>query len=605
MDTAKYADLFVAEGREHLAQCTRGILAWERAPHDPAPVGELFRAVHTLKGMAAALGHTRIANLAHAFEHVLVAARDGHLVASPDLMDVALRTVDALSLGVSLAAGGSDTPLEIDPLILELGRLSRPETGTWPIPVAPSAPEPAASAEGVAIRVRLRPGVVMPGARALLVLRQAEMLGVVRDIRPPVAGWITDTTLSEFTCRVATSATDGDLRTALRLAGDVEEVAIARGPGAGLTTGGPRQVRVGMDRLDRLVTLVGEVAVARTRVVDRLGGTGDVALQEDGYRLARLVSELQEQVLLARMAPVAEVFDRFPRVVRDLGRQLGKQVQVELEGGDIELDRALLDQLPDILLHLIRNAVDHGIESPEARAAAGKPAEGRLRLAASREGDAVLVEVEDDGRGIDRKAVLAKARAEGWVADGEADLAADTLLRVLARPGFSTAERVTEVSGRGVGIDAVVHRVRALGGATELGSRPGTGTSIRLRLPLTVAIVPALLVGVGDSRYAVPLAFVAEAARLEPGDATAVMHRGRRLPRLDLGGRRPDAPWRPGLILDVGGRLGALVVDTLLGREDIVVGPVDAPRGTPRWINGATILSDGRPALVVDPAALV
>ena len=304
------------------------------------------------------------------------------------------------------------------------------------------------------------------------------------------------------------------------------------------------------------------------------------------------------------MAPIAEVFERFPRAVRDLARQLGKQVGLEIAGDDIELDRALFEQLPDLLLHLLRNAVDHGIESAAERRAAGKPVEGRVRLAARRDGDAVLIDVEDDGRGIDRRAVLARAEALGLspaaVADG-----ADQLLEVLARPGFSTAARVTDVSGRGVGIDVVVQRVRALGGTTELSSRSGAGTTVRLRLPLSVAVVPAVLVGVGATRYAVPLAFVAETARFEPGPPGAVVHRGRALPRVDLGGTRPDAPWRPGVVLDVGGRVGALVVDTLMGQEDIVVAPMDAPRGTAPWINGATILSDGRPALVVDPAALV
>jgi two-component system chemotaxis sensor kinase CheA len=279
-----------------------------------------------------------------------------------------------------------------------------------------------------------------------------------------------------------------------------------------------------------------------------------------------------------------------------------------VEGGEIELDRAILDELPDPLLHLLRNAADHGIESPEARKAAGKPVEGCIRLRATRERNTVLIAVEDDGRGVDRGAVLARAASEGWLADADGEMGAEALLRILARPGFSTAREVTDVSGRGVGIDAVVHRVRALGGATELSSRPGAGTTVTLRLPLTVAIVPALLVGIGDGRYAVPLGYVAETTRLEPVAAGAgraeVSYRGRLVPVIDLG-TAPREGWRPGVILDVAGRQGALAVDTLLGQEDIVVGPVDAPRGTPRWINGATVLSDGVPALILDPTALV
>jgi two-component system chemotaxis sensor kinase CheA len=518
MDSRKYRDLFVAESREHLQRCTRELLAWERDPLGPEPVAALFRSVHTIKGMAASLGLGGLANLSHALEHVLSAARDGGLVATPDVIDAALRAMDFLERGVARVEEGTDPGESADALIVELAGLARPETGTWPVPAGvPAVPAPPRPAQPV---------------------------------------------------------------------------------------DGPQLVRVSLERLDRLVTLGGELLVARTRLLRRLGPGTDAGLHGEAHRLGRLVEDLHQQVLLARMAPVAEVFERFPRTVRDLARQLGKEVRLDIEGEEIELDRALLERIPDVLLHLLRNAVDHGIEAPVVRRAAGKPAEGRIRLAARREGDAVLVDVEDDGRGIDRAAVVARAEALGLPAAGLAG-GEDGLLEVLARPGFSTAARVTDVSGRGVGIDVVVQRVRRLGGSTELSSRAGAGTLVRLRLPLSVAVVPAMLVGIGPARYAVPLTFVAEAARFEPGPEGTVRHRGRELPRVDLGGTRPDAPWRPGVVLDVGGRVGALMVDTLLGREDIVVAPVDPPRGMARWVNGATILSDGVPALVVDPAALV
>lgn len=519
MDSQKYRDLFVLESREHLQRCTRDLLAWERAPGATEPVASLFRSVHTIKGMAATLELASLANLSHALEQVLSSARDGGLIATTEVIDVALRALDFLERGVAQVEAGAEPAEAADRLIAELGGLARPATGTWPVPSTAAA------------------GTASP--------------------RPAGAG--------------------------------VEP---------------KRLVRVGLDRLDRLVTLGGELMVARTRLGQRMAATGDAALHEEAHRLGRLVDDLYHQVLLARMAPVAEVFERFPRAVRDLARQLGKEVRLEIAGEDIELDRALFEQLPDLLLHLLRNAVDHGIESPADRRAAGKPPEGRVRLAARRDGDAVLIDVEDDGRGIDRRAVQARAAALGLPPSGGAD-GADELLEVLARPGFSTAARVTDISGRGVGIDVVMQRVRALGGTTELSSRSGVGTTVRLRLPLSVAVVRAVLVGVGTTRYAVPLAFVAEIARFEPGAPGTVVHRGRALHRVDLGGTRPDAPWRPGVVLDVGGRLGALVVDTLMGQEDIVVAPMDAPRGTAPWINGATILSDGRPALVVDPAALV
>jgi two-component system chemotaxis sensor kinase CheA len=608
VDTSKYAALFAAESRDHVQQCNQQLLAWERDPGAPEPVQALFRSVHTLKGMAATLGYSRLANLAHAMEHVLGAARDGLLVPSADLLDAGFRTIDALERGVELAVSGQDAALDADGLIEELSRLARPETGTWPIPLTRREPEPEAPAQGVAVRVRLRPGTVMPGARAVLVLRRAQSLGAVSAVQPAPESWGGDVFLGEFTCRIGTDADDATIRRTLREVGDVEDVVIQRGPvPAPPSGGGARQVRVELGRLDELVTLAGELVVARTRLVALLEQHGTPVLEEEGHRLFRLVGQLQEQVLRVRMAPVAEVFERFPRSVRDLAQQLGKRIRLELNGGDIELDRAILDQLPDVLLHLVRNAADHGLESEAERRRAGKPLEGVIRLSATRERNAVRIDIEDDGRGINRQAVLARAAADGWAADKEPDLGGAELLRILARPGFSTAEQVTDVSGRGVGIDAVVHRIRALGGSTELTSRGGAGTTVSLRLPLTVAIIPALLVGVADERYAVPLGYVAEAARLDPETIRlgTLQFRGRTVPLVELGGHGGVGQRRAGVILDVGGRQGALLVDTLLGQEEIVVGPVDAPRGTPRWVNGATILSDGVPALVLDPTALV
>jgi two-component system chemotaxis sensor kinase CheA len=608
VDTSKYAALFTAESRDHLQQCNHQLLAWERDPGSREPVQALFRSVHTLKGMSATLGYSRLANLAHALEHVLGAARDGLLVPSAELLDAGFRTIDRLEHGVELAIAGQDAALDVDGLIAELGQLARPETGTWPIQLGRREAEPSVPAQGVAVRIRLRPGTVMPGARALLILRQAEALGPVSAVQPPPETWSGNIFLGEFTCRVSTEADDATIRRRLRDVGDIEEVVVERGivatPASG---GGPRQVRVELGRLDDLVTLAGELVVARTRLTALLDRHGSPALEEEGHRLSRLVGQLQEQVLRVRMAPVAEVFERFPRSVRDLARQLGKRIRVDLEGGDIELDRSILDRLPDVLLHLVRNAADHGLETETERRRAGKPLEGVIRLCATRERNAVRIDIEDDGRGINREAVLARAAAEGWAADDPAGLGGAELLRILARPGFSTAAQVTDVSGRGVGIDAVVHQIRALGGSTELSSRAGAGTTVSLRLPLTVAIIPALLVGVEQERYAVPLGYVAEAARLDPDTVRigVLQFRGRPVPLVDLGRNGTAGQRRAGVILDVGGRQGALLVDTLLGQEDIVVGPVDAPRGTPRWVNGATILSDGVPALVLDPTALV
>jgi two-component system chemotaxis sensor kinase CheA len=306
--------------------------------------------------------------------------------------------------------------------------------------------------------------------------------------------------------------------------------------------------------------------------------------------------------------------------VRDLARDLGKRIRFDLEGEEIELDRSILDEIGDPLLHLIRNAADHGIEAPDVRARAGKPPEGRILLAATRERNSVTLRVSDDGRGIDRAAILAKARREGAdtaLAAGEVEAVSDDhLLRMLARPGFSTAESVSGVSGRGVGVDVAMTRVRQLGGTIEIRSEMGKGTTFLIRVPLTLAIVRALLADAGGERYAVPLAYVAETVEFNPRAVTALRSREALVVReqviptvhlRDLVASRGLAvpARRPTVILEVGERRTALVVDALLGQQDIVVAPFDAPRGMPPYVGGATILADGAPALVLDAAALL
>jgi two-component system, chemotaxis family, sensor kinase CheA len=302
--------------------------------------------------------------------------------------------------------------------------------------------------------------------------------------------------------------------------------------------------------------------------------------------------------------------------VRDLARDLGKRIRFDVEGGEIELDRSILDEIGQPLLHLIRNAADHGIERAEQRLAAGKPEEGRILLSATRERNSVALRLSDDGRGIDREAILARARRDGLI-DGATDgLTDDLLLRVLARPGFSTAEAVSGVSGRGVGVDVAVTRVRALGGTIEVRSELGRGTTFIIRVPLTLAIVRALLTSAAGERYAVPLAYVAETVEFDHRSVTAVRDREALLVRdlviptvhlRDLVRQqpRPAQPKAPTVILEIGERRAALVVDALVGQQDIVVEPFDAPQGLPPYVGGATILADGAPALILDAAALL
>jgi two-component system chemotaxis sensor kinase CheA len=402
----------------------------------------------------------------------------------------------------------------------------------------------------------------------------------------------------------------------VRGAGEVSLVRVGEVAPEAEAAGRSRQIRVDLERLDTLMKQVGELVVARNRLAVLAAGSADPALVEVSDRVSRLVGGMQAEVLAARMTPVGEVFERFPRLVRDLARDLGKRIRFGVEGEEIELDRSILDEIGEPLLHLIRNAADHGIEPPEVRAAAGKPEEGRILLSASRDRNSVALRVSDDGRGIDRSAILAKARREGLADAGTEVLTDDLLLRVLARPGFSTAQAVSGVSGRGVGVDVALTRVRALGGTLDVRSELGRGTTFTVRVPLTLAIVRALLARAGAERYAVPLAYVAETVEFDPRavtalrDREALVVRDQVMPTVHLrelvqGGAGEPAPRAPTVILELGDRRAALVVDALAGQQDIVVEPFDAPSGMPPFVGGATILADGAPALILDAAALL
>jgi len=640
MADPKYAALFLAESREHLRTCNQLLLDWERTPGASEPVNGLFRAIHNIKGMAATLGYGPVADLAHRAENVLDTIRGGRTTITPDLIQLLFRSVDALEKAVEGAAAGKGEPSAR--LLAALDRAgaggsgpeqtgadgsSREPTGVGgdpalarsrPLPSAPApAARPPARPPGHLVGVTIRSGTPMRGARALLALRRVEAFGKVTALRPPATAFEREDFDGRFSFHLRTDTAPAEIEAAIRAAGEVE--AVAFDANVAVETEGPvvaaRQIRVDLSRLDAMMKLVGELVVARNRLLDLARGD-DTELQEVAGSVSRLVGGLQTQVVAARMTPVSEVFDRFPRLVRDLARDLGKQIRFEMEGGAIELDRSILDELGDPLLHLIRNAADHGLESADDRQATGKAAEGRILLSAIRERRTVAIRVSDDGRGIDRAAVLARAKRDGLADAAVETLTDDVLLRVLSRPGFSTARQVSGISGRGVGVEVALARARAMGGSLEVQTEQGRGTTFTLRVPLTLAIVRALLAQAGEERYAVPLAYVAETVEFDPRAVTALRSREalvvreRVIPTVHLrdlvaakGNGLPAR--RPTIILEVGERRTALVVDALLGQQDIVIEPFDAPRGLPSYLGGATILADGAPALILDAAALV
>jgi two-component system chemotaxis sensor kinase CheA len=398
------------------------------------------------------------------------------------------------------------------------------------------------------------------------------------------------------------------------VAGDSEEAGAA--PARDGAVRPQQHVRIELQRLDALMNLIGELVITRGRLSQLSTGIEDTALVETVAQASRLIGDLRDEIMTSRMVPVWQVFDRFPRMVRDSARALGKQVDFAIEGKNIELDRSMLDEIGEPVLHLLRNAIDHGLEEPTVRAAAGKQSAGRLVLSAARDRSAVMIRVSDDGRGIDREKVLARAKVDGLLDESRSDLTDEELTRIIARPGFTTAEKVTGLSGRGVGIDVVMNRVRSLGGSVNIRSEPGAGTTVTLRLPLTLAIVRSLLARADGEHYAVPLTHVVETVELPAdglrtvGGREVAVLREDVLPVLrlrDLVGlpRARDARMAQVVIIEAGNKRAALVVDELTTQLEIVVKQFDGVRGGLALFGGATILGDGAPALILDVGSLL
>ncbi len=520
------------------------------------PVSVVFRAVHTVKGMSATMGYHAVAEFAHQLESVLDRVRRGDQLLAPDLMDALFASADALEGAID---GASEHAVQSPAMIAAMQRLRDVAGGTATSEFPAFQAAPSAFAENEA---------------------------------------------PEVTHRAQRST--------------IETVAEAGLQASARVT---RHVRVDLARLDALMNLVGELVITRGRLLQLTATDPDPALDESMQMAARLISDLQTEIMTMRMVPVWQVFDRFPRLVRDAARQLDKDVNFVVEGKEIELDRSLLDEIGEPIVHLLRNAVGHGIESPDVREAAGKPRSGRLVLSAARDRAAVLIRVSDDGRGIDRARVLARGRALGLVEESTRELDDTMLFRLIAQPGFSTADQISDLSGRGVGIDAVQAKARALGGSVELKSVSGEGTTITIRLPVTLAIVRALLARAGTERYALPLTHVRET--LEYDDRAVQRVKGKPvlvlrdevLPLLDLREvvRQADmagaAPVVPGanrevVVIERGERRSGLVVDELIGQQDIVVKQFDAAREGFAFFSGATILADGAPALIMDVGSL-
>src|SRR5947207_13563426 len=565
MDSSQYADLFLTESREHVSAINQWLLQLERdgAAGSAEPVSAIFRAVHTVKGMSATMGYVAVAELSHELETLLDRVRRGDLPVNTEVMDLLFRSADVREGAIEGAVSGRE--VSTDDVLRRLRGFADPRSAA-PAKAAEeeSSPKewtvPAPTGSGTLVRVRLTREAPLKGVRAFLVVQALRRLGDVVVVSPSLASLQTEQFSHDFALRLKTGVGEAEIERVARGAGDVaavrvgdDGVPIGARPSASPesrpapgeapraperdkasdrapvlepptmpnvaprandlaaeavdTTNGrqSRHVRIDIRRLDSPMNLIGELVITRGRLLQIATGHDDPALADSVTQASRLIGDLRDEIMTSRMVPVWQIFDRFPRLVPDASRSLGKRIEFTIEGKDIELDRSMLDEIGDPIVHLLRNAIDHGIEVPEERTAAGKAAAGKLRLIAARDRSAVVIRVSDDGRGIDRERVLARAKMSGVVDSSKTALTDEELLRIIARPGFSTAERVTDLSGRGVGIDAVYMRVRALGGAVDIRSQPGHGTTATLRLPLTLATVRALLARPPNEVYTIPL----------------------------------------------------------------------------------------------------
>ncbi len=648
-DLSKYLSLFVSESREHLQALSAGLVRIERAGgqgEEPAPiVDELFRHAHSLKGMAAAMQQEGIALVAHRAEDVIGAVRARGGAPDAATVDALLAATDAIGAMVG-EAGTGQVPVA-DAVLAE--RLSEtaarlrgsspsgdaaPGAEAGPAAAPARAPEAPAAARLLRVEVTVAPSSPVPAVRGFLVLKRLEALGRVASARPPAeelrSGRMPGGTLA---VELETSRPVADVEQALRQVADLARTEVrepepapapaaapAPAPRAGPAAEAAATVRVRAELLDDFLDVAGELllATARLRELSRAMPEAARRAHDEGVdRLQAIAKDLHGRVMTARMTPLTGLSDRLPRAARDLARRTGKQVDVVVTGAEIEVDRALLEEVSDPLLHLLRNAVDHGIETPARRIAAGKRPTGRIEVSARRERDRVVLEVADDGRGMDPDALRRSAVARGAVSAEAAQALPDAdALLLCCLPGVSTAEAVTDVSGRGVGMDAVKRAVEALSGTLSIESRPGAGTRFTLRLPLTVAMQPVLLVRVAAEVVAIPVSKVhgAAEARLETldraGGAPQLSFGGAHVPVHDLGALlgsdAPPAAGRRSVVVTEGesGRLG-LAVDQLLGQQEAVLKPLHGPLALVPGLSAVTVLGNGRPVFVLDVPRLV
>lgn len=698
MDTSQYLSMFLEESSDNLQTLNECLLALESDPGDGEKLNEIFRVAHTIKGMAATMGYTKMAELTHKMEDVLSNFREGKVKVTHNVVTVLFRCLDTLEAMVDSITQGSNGDMPIDKIVASLEGIASEEDNVDIIPMVDETKTEMqvkdeentlglneyemnivkqakdSNFNPYHIHVTLDEGTILKSARAFVLFQTLEQNGEIIKSVPSLEDLETENFDFDIDLVYISSKTLQEVQHEISGISEINEVVVSEinnnvkpqvekleSPKSAVkeieipmveeikkqviseksiveeksikkevynkpieeaspkvnekkvkSKGIGQSVRVDLDRLDKFMNMVSELVIHRTRLEQISSNHKIVELNETLEQVARTTTDLQDLVMKIRMLPLDVVFNRFPRMIRDLSLELGKEIELVIQGQDTQLDRTVIEEIGEPLIHLLRNAADHGIESAEERMAKGKASLGKIKLIAYSEGTKAVIKVEDDGKGLDVKKIKAKAEKIGISTDGMSE---NDIKNLIFAQGFSTNEVVTDISGRGVGMDVVKTKISSLGGTVDAISEVGKGTSFIIRLPLTLQIIQALLVKVGSETMAISLGFIDRVIEYKPenirktNNKEVVLYNGNviSIVRLNqkLNMNSVDHGKKYIILVKVGEREVGLVVDSLLGQQEIVIKPFGKTLKATKEYIGATILGDGLVTLILDVAALI
>lgn len=666
LDINQYINIFVEEAKEHLQSMNDVLLELEKNPNNHDLINEIFRVAHTLKGMSGTMGFTNMANLTHDMENVLQAIRNNEIQISEEIIDVLFECFDALDTSVDhIMENGTEDNTNHESLISKLNKIlnkekdknitetiipknNKLELEHHVIEVVKKAINDGLNV--YRIDVILNKNCMLKSARAFIVFKTLESFGEIIYSNPPVDDIEDEKFDLSFTVIVVSKNSKSALLDSLNKISEIDKIDItsidesfdfvetngtssesnveqvsaheedSKNENSNQSHLGKigKTVRVDIDRLDNLMNLVSELIIIKTRMDDLSGKAAGENMTEAIEYLERITTSLHDAVMKVRMVPIERVFNRFPRLVRDLSKELGKEIDLQMSGEETEVDRTVIDEIGDPLIHLIRNSIDHGIELPEERIRLGKPERGKVVLKAYPDGNNVVIEVEDDGRGIDFNKVAKKAIDKGLITEKEAEnLSPEECINLLFLPGFSTADKISDISGRGVGLDVVRSKIESINGNVEVESVKNKGTKFIIRIPLTLAIIQALLIRLKDEIYAIPLSSVTEIINIANNEIRDIqgqeiaLYRGKTIPILRLR-KILDIQEEPNMnedlvvvVVNKGEKQAGLIVDSLIGQQEIVIKSLGKYLAGIKYLSGATILGDGNVSLILDVNSLI